>query len=48
MYGFNKPEGAPLNIAEIKKKLENMYDIINETMDTRQDKYLSYHDKKKL
>ena len=38
MYGIVNSEGLPFNISEFKKKLEKMYELANENMNTRQSK----------
>ena len=46
MYGIDNSEGLPFNVSEFKKKLEKMYELANENMNTRQNKYTSYYDQK--
>ena len=46
MYGIENSERLPFSVSGFEKKLQMMYELANESMDTRQNKYLSYYDKK--
>ena len=46
MYGMENSERLPFSVSGFIKKLQTMYELTNESMDTRQNKYPSYYDKK--
>ena len=47
LYGWkNEDENIPFSIRDFKVRLHNLYELANEMMNTRQEKYLNYHDKK--
>ena len=46
IYGYDQKKQTLFNIQEFREKLHNMYELASEAMNTRQSKFLTYHDSK--